>query len=129
MVNGEVDAAVREYRMAVGLAPKSARAQAGLAAALAALHQTESAAEQLLQSIQLDPTNPVHYQKLSALYERAGRLDMAIVALRDGATAAMTAPRGIQAEIADRLAALYERADMRQDAARERARAQSLRSP
>ena len=130
MLNGEVaNAAAREYRMAAGLAPKSARAHAGLAAALAALHQTESAAEQLLQSIQLDPTNPVHYQKLSALYERAGRLDMAIVALRDGATAAMTAPRGIQAEIADRLAALYERADMRQDAARERARAQSLRSP
>ena len=39
MLNGEVDAAVREYRMAVGLAPKSARAHAGLAAALAALHQ------------------------------------------------------------------------------------------
>ncbi|MBS1117650.1 MAG: type secretion low calcium response chaperone LcrH/SycD [candidate division NC10 bacterium] len=129
MLNGEAEAAVREYRMAVGLAPKSARARAGLAAALAALQQTESAAEQLLQSIQLDPANPVHYQKLSALYERMGRLDMAIVALRDGATAATTSPRGIQAEIADRLAALYDRADMRQDAARERARAQSLRSP
>ena len=129
MLNGEVEAAAREYRMAVGLAPKSARAHAGLAAALAALEQTESAAEQLLQSIQLDPTDPVQYQRLSALYERAGRLDLAIVALRDGATAAMTGPREIQAEIADRLAALYDRADMRQDAARERARAQSLRSP
>ena len=129
MLNGEAEAAVREYRMAVGLAPKSARARAGLAAALAALHQTESAAEQLLQSIQLDPTNPMHYQKLSALYERMGRLDMAIVALRDGATAATASPLGIQAEIADRLAALYDRADMRLDAARERARAQSLRSP
>ena len=129
MLNGEVEAAAREYRMAVGLAPKSARAHAGLAAALAALEQTESAAEQLLQSIQLDSTNPLQYQRLSALYERAGRLDLAIVALRDGATAAMTGPRGIQAEIADRLAALYDRAGMRQDAARERARAQSLRSP
>jgi hypothetical protein len=58
-----------------------------------------------------------------------GRLDLAIVALRDGATAAMTTPRAIQAEIADRLAALYDRADMRQEAAQERARAQSLRSP
>jgi DNA-binding SARP family transcriptional activator len=129
MLNGEVEAAAREYRMAAGLAPKSARAHAGLAAALAALEQTESAAEQLLASIQLDPANPIHYQRLSALYERMGRLDLAIVALRDGATAAATGPQGIQIEIADRLAALYDRADMHQDATRERARAQSLRSP
>jgi tetratricopeptide (TPR) repeat protein len=129
MLNGEVEAAAREYRMAAGLAPESARAHAGLAAALAALDQTESAAEQLLQVIRMDPTNPLHYQRLSALYERAGRLDLAIVALRDGATAALTSPQGIQAEIADRLAALYDRADMRQDAERERARAQLLRAP
>ena len=128
MLNGEVEAAAREYRMAASLAPKSARAHAGLAAALAALEQTESAAEQLLASIQLDPANPIHYQRLSALYERMGRLDLAIVALRDGATAAATGPQGIQIEIADRLAALYDRADMHQDATRERARAQSLRS-
>lgn len=129
MLNGEVEAAAREYRMAVGLAPKSARAHAGLAAALAALDQTESAADQLLQSIQLDPTKPGYYQRLSVLYERMGRLDLAIVALRDGATAAMTGPPAIQVEIADRLAALYDRADMRQEAAQERARAQALRSP
>ena len=129
MLNGEVEAAAREYRMAVGLAPKSARAHAGLAGALAALDQADPAADQYLQTIQLDPTNAEHYQKLSALYERTGRLDLAIVALRDGATAATTAPRAIQAEIADRLAALYDRAEMRQEASQERARAQALRAP
>jgi tetratricopeptide (TPR) repeat protein len=128
MLNGEVEAAAREYRMAVGLAPSSARAQAGLATALAALNQIEAAANQLLQTIKLEPNNPAHYQKLSVLYERAGRLDLAIVALRDGATAATTAPKATQVEIADRLAALYDRAGMRQDAARERTRAQALRS-
>ena len=128
MLNGEVEAAAREYRMAVGLAPTSARAQAGLATALAALNQLEAAANQLLQTITLEPSNPAHYQELSALYERAGRLDLAIVALRDGATAATTAPKATQVEIADRLAALYDRAGMRQDAAQERARAQALRS-
>jgi tetratricopeptide (TPR) repeat protein len=129
MLNREVEAAAQEYRMAVGLAPTSARAHAGLAAALAALNEIGPAADQLLLTITLEPGNPVHYQTLSALYERAGRLDMAIVVLRDGAAAAASAPRTIQAEIADRLAALYDRADMRQDAARERARAQALRSP
>lgn len=129
MLNGEVEAAVREYRMAVGLAPKSARAHAGLAGALAALDQTDPAADQYLQTIQLDPTNAEHYQKLSALYERTGRLDLAIVALRDGATAATTAPWAIQVEIADRLAVLYDRAQMRQEASQERARAQALRAP
>jgi tetratricopeptide (TPR) repeat protein len=128
MLNGEVEAAAREYRMAVGLAPTSARAQAGLATALAALNQIEATANQLLQTIKLEPNNPAHYQELSVLYERAGRLDLAIVALRDGATAATTAPKATQAEMADRLAALYDRAGMRQDAAQERARAQALRS-
>jgi len=129
MVNGEFEAAAREYRMALGLAPGSARAKAGLASALAGVARTESEAERLLQTIKADPTDPARYQALSALYERAGRLDLAIVALRDGAAAAATAPREIQADIAERLAALYERADMRQEAARERARAQALRSP
>jgi tetratricopeptide (TPR) repeat protein len=129
MVNGEFEAAAREYRMALGLAPGSARAGAGLASALAGVARTESEAEQLLQNIQSDPTDPARYRTLSGLYERMGRLDLAIVALRDGATAAATAPREIQADIADRLAALYERAAMQQAAARERARAQALRSP
>ena len=129
MLNGEVEAAVREYRMAVGLAPTSDRARAGLAKALVALGQIEAEANRLLQTITLEPNNPAHYQKLSVLYERAGRLDLAIVALRDGATAAIAAPKTTQIEIADRLAALYDRAGMRVDAARERARAQALRSP
>lgn len=129
MLNGEVEAAVREYRMAVGLAPTSARAQAGLAAAQAALGRIESEAKELLQTIEREPNNPAHYQKLSTLYERAGRLDLAIVALRDGAAAATTAPKATQVEIADRLSGLYDRAGMRQDAARERARAEALRSP
>jgi tetratricopeptide (TPR) repeat protein len=128
MLSGEVEAAVREYRMAAGLAPTSARARAGLTTALAALNQIEAAANQLLQTIKLEPDNPAHYQELSVLYERAGRLDLAIVALRDGATAATTAPKATQVEIADRLAALYDRAGMRQDALQERARAQALRS-
>jgi len=96
---------------------------------LAVLGQIEAEANQLLQTIKLEPNNPAHYQKLSVLYERAGRLDLAIVTLRDGATAATAAPKPTQIEIADRLAALYDRAGMRQDAARERARAQALRSP
>ncbi len=129
MLNGEVEAAAQEYRKAIGLAPTSARAHAGLAAALVALDQIGPAADQLLLTIKLDPADPAHYQKLSTLYERAGRLDLAIVALRDGATAAASAPKTMQAEIADRLAALYDRADMRHDAARERARAQALRAP
>jgi tetratricopeptide (TPR) repeat protein len=129
MLDGEIETAAQEYRKAVGLAPTSARAHAGLAAALAALDQVGPAADQLLLTIKLDPANSAHYEKLSTLYERAGRLDLAIVALRDGATAATSAPKTVQAEIADRLAALYDRADMRHDAARERARAQALRSP
>ncbi len=129
MLNGEVEAAVQEYRMAVGLAPTSVRARDGLTSALAALEQIERAADQLLQTIRLEPTNPEHYQTLSLLYERAGRLDLAIVALRDGAAAATTAPKATQVEIADRLAALYDRAGMRQDAVQARSRAQALRSP
>jgi tetratricopeptide (TPR) repeat protein len=129
MLNGEPEAARVEYRMAAALAPTSARAHAALASALASLGQTEPAAEHLLQAIRLEPTNPAHYRSLSALYERSGRLDLAIVALRDGASAAAEAERGTRAEIADQLAVLYERADMGREAERERARAKALRSP
>jgi tetratricopeptide (TPR) repeat protein len=129
MLNGEIEAACAEYRMAVALAPTSARAHAGLATALAGVGQAEQAAEHLLQAIRLEPTNYAHYRALSALYERSGRLDLAIVALRDGANVAGEAQRGTQAEIADQLAALYDRADMRREAERERARAKELRSP
>lgn len=129
VVNGEFEAAAREYAMAVALAPRGARAHAALAAVLARLGQTEPAVNHLLDAIRLEPTRPEHYQALSALYEERGRLDLAIVALRDGAAAAMDAPRTTQARIADRLAALYERADMRREAEQERARAGALRSP
>lgn len=128
-LNGEFDSAAREYRMAVGLAPDSVRAHAGLAKASAALGQTEQAADELLKAVRLEPTNPAHYRALSALYERTGRLDLAIVALRDGASVASTGPRQAQAEIADQLAGLYDRADMVREAEQERARAQALRSP
>jgi tetratricopeptide (TPR) repeat protein len=128
LLNGETEAAVREYRMAVGLAPKSSRAHAGLAMALAGQGQTEPAADHLLQAVRLEPTNPEHYRALSALYERMGRLDLAIVALRDGASAARGGPRETQAEIAERLAALYDRIGMDREADQERARATTIRS-
>ena len=129
VLNGEFEAAVREYTMAVALAPRAVRAHAALALALARLGQTEPAASHLLDAIRLDPTNREHYQTLSTLYEQRGRLDLAIVALRDGAAAASAGPRDAQAAIADRLAALYERADMRREAEQERERAAALRSP
>jgi len=128
-LNGEFESAAREYRMAVGLAPDSGRAHAGLARALTALGQTEQAADEQLKAVRLEPTNPSHYRALSALYERMGRLDLAIVALRDGASVAATSPREAQAEIADQLASLYGRADMAREAEKERARAQALRLP
>ncbi len=127
MLNGELEAAAREYRLAVALAPKSARTHASLAAAYSGLGQTEPAADHLLRAIQLEPTNSEHYGTLSALYERTGRLDLAIVALRDGTAAAADAPRATQAELAERLAVLYDRAHMRREAEQERARAKVLR--
>jgi tetratricopeptide (TPR) repeat protein len=128
MLNGETEAAVREYRMAVGLAPRSSRAHGSLATALAGLGQTESAAEHLLQAVRLDPRNPEHYRALSALYAQMGRYDLAIVALRDGASQAGEAPRETQADMVERLAALYDRVGMSREAEQERGRAKSLRS-
>jgi tetratricopeptide (TPR) repeat protein len=129
LLNGEAEAAVQEYRKALGLAPASVQAQVGLAAATARLGQTESATQHLLAAIRLDPANPAHYQTLSRLYEDMGRLDLAIVALRDGVAAASGAPRATQAALADRLASLYERAEMRREAEQEWRRAKALREP
>lgn len=129
LLNGEAEAAAQEYRKALALAPASVRAQVGLAAATARLGQMEPAAQHLLAAIRLDPANPEHYQTLSRLYEETGRLDLAIVALRDGVAAASGAPRATQAAMLDRLAALYERAEMRREAEQERQRATALREP
>lgn len=129
LLNGEADAAVPEFQKAVALAPSSAAAHAGLAAAYVRMGQVESAVESLLQAIQLEPENPEHYRTLTRVYEGMGRLDLAIVALRDGLSAAAGSSRRLQADLAEQLAALYDRAGMNREAARERLRAQSLRAP
>ena len=129
LLNGEAEAAAQEYRKALALAPASVRAQVGLAAAMARLGQRESATQHLLLAIRLDPANPEHYHTLSRLYEELDRLDLAIVALRDGVAAASGAPRATQADMRDRLAALYERTEMRREAEQERQRAKALREP
>ena len=129
LLNGEAEAAVQEYRKALGLAPASVRGQVGLATAFARLGQRESATQHLLAAIRLDPANPQHYQTLSRLYEEMGRLDLAIVAQRDGVAAASGAPAATRAAMVDQLAALYERAEMRREAEQERRRAKALREP
>jgi tetratricopeptide (TPR) repeat protein len=129
LLNGETEAAAQEYRKALALAPASVRVQVGLAAATARLGQREAAAQHLLAAVRLDPANPEHYQTLSRLYEEMDRLDLAIVALRDGVAAASGAPRATQAAMLDRLAVLYDRAEMRRDAEQERQRAKALRQP
>lgn len=129
LLNGDAEAALGEFRMAAALAPSSARAQAGLGQAYLKLGQAEPAAESLLRAVQLDPKNPARYQELAQVYEGMGRPDLAIVALRDGVSAAAPASPALQAELADQLAALYDRAGMSREAARERQRADSLRKP
>jgi tetratricopeptide (TPR) repeat protein len=91
--------------------------------------QADAAAERFMQAVQLDPRNPAHYRALARLYEGQGRLDLAIVALRDGVTAAAALSRNLEAEIAEELAALYDRAGMSREAEQERLRAKSLRTP
>jgi tetratricopeptide (TPR) repeat protein len=129
LLSGDAGAAIQEYEKAVALAPSSAAAQAGLASAYAKAGQAEPAVQRYLQAIQLEPGNPAHYRALARLYEDGGRLDLAIVALRDGVSAAEATSRDLEAEMAEELAALYDRAGMGQEAARERLRAKSLRSP
>ncbi|MBI2163444.1 MAG: tetratricopeptide repeat protein [candidate division NC10 bacterium] len=129
LLNGEAEAAVQEYQKAVALSPSSAAAHAGLGAASLRVGQGEAAAEHFLRAVQLEPQNPAHYRTLARLYEGQGRLDLAIVALRDGVSAAALSSPKLQAEVAEELAALYERAGMSREAALERLRVQSLRSP
>jgi tetratricopeptide (TPR) repeat protein len=129
LVSGDVGAAIQEYEKAVALAPSSAAAKAGLASAYARAGQAEPAVQRYLQAIQLEPGNPAHYRALARLYEDGGRLDLAIVALRDGVGAAAAASRVLEAEMAEELAGLYDRAGMRQEAAHERLRVKALRNP
>jgi tetratricopeptide (TPR) repeat protein len=129
MLNGESEAAIREYQKAVALAPNSARGHARLSAAYAQVNRPELATEQLLQAVRLDSDQLEYYQALSRLYEQMGRLDLAIVSLRDGVGVASNAPRPIQAEMAERLASLYERVGMSREAETEQLRAKILRTP
>lgn len=129
LLNGEVDAAIQEYQKAAALAPTSVAAQAGLASAYAKAGRKEAAVDGFLRAIQLEPGNPAHYRTLARLYEGENRLDLAIVALRDGVSAAASASRALQAEMSEELATLYDRAGMSQEAERERLRAKSLRAP
>jgi DNA-binding SARP family transcriptional activator len=91
--------------------------------------KAEAAAERLLRAVQLEPDNPTRYRTLARLYEGTGRLDLAIVALRDGVSAAAASSRDLQAEMSEELATLYERAGMSREAERERLQAKSLRKP
>ena len=129
LLNGEVDAGIQEYEKAVALTPSSAAAQAGLGGAYARAGQIEAAVERFLRAIQLEPGNPAYYRTLAHVYEGQGRLDLAIVALRDGVSAAAVVSRGLEAQMADELAALYDRAGMSREASQARLRAQSLRAP
>ena len=129
LLNGQAEAAVREFQKASALAPSSVKAHGGLASAYARLGQGEAAAESYQRALRLDPKNPELYGRLAHVYEEMGRLDLAIVALRDGVSAADTSPVSLQAELGEQLVALYEKAGMTREAVRERLRLQSLRSP
>ncbi len=129
LLNGDAEAAFVEYQKAVALAPTSAAAQAALGSAYARLGQAEAAVERFLRAIELESSNPAHYRNLTRLYEGQGRLDLAIVALRDGLSAAAASPPALQAELSEELSALYEKAGMAREAERERLRAKSLRHP
>lgn len=127
ILNGEPAEALRELQMAVALAPALARPHIGLAAAYLKLTEPASAAEHLLTAIRLSPDDPGPYQRLSRVYAGMGRVDLAIVALRDGLGAAGSLPRAVQADLAAELASLYDMAGMPRDAERERQRAAALR--
>ncbi|HSB77599.1 MAG TPA: tetratricopeptide repeat protein [Candidatus Methylomirabilis sp.] len=129
LLNGQAKDAVREFQKASALAPTSAKAHAGLASAYARLGQGEAAAESYQQAIRLDPKNPELYGRLAHVYEEMGRVDLAIVALRDGVSAADLSPAPLQAELAEQLIALYDKAGMTREAARERLRLQTLPAP
>ena len=127
LLSKQPEAAIQEYRKAIALAPSATRGHLKLAAAYLQINQPEPATEQLIEAVRLEPSQPEPYQALSRLYEQSGRLDLAIVALRDGVNASVSAPPAVRAELADRLAILYERAGMSREAEAERYRAQTLR--
>jgi tetratricopeptide (TPR) repeat protein len=127
LLSKQPEAAIQEYRKAIALAPSAARGHLKLAAAYVQMNQPEPATEQLIEAVRLEPSQPEPYQALSRLYEQSGRLDLAIVALRDGINASVSAAPTVRAELADRLAILYERAGMSREAEAERYRAQTLR--
>lgn len=129
LVKGEIQAAAEELEKAVALEPSSVPARLSLSEAYRRLGQPQDAADQLLQVSRLEPGNPDYYRILSECYEEAGRLDLAIVSMRDGMTAAGTASHEVQAAMSDRLALLYELAGMTLEAGRERQRTDSLRAP
>jgi tetratricopeptide (TPR) repeat protein len=127
LLNKEPAAAVREFQMAVALTPSSPRPHVGLAAAYLQLKESDAAAEHLLTAIRLRPEDPAPYQRLSRIYAETGRVDLAIVVLRDGLGVAGGLPRALQADLAAELASLYARAGMAREAERERQRAAALR--
>jgi tetratricopeptide (TPR) repeat protein len=130
LLSGEAGQAAAELEKATALSPSSIPARLALSEAYSALGKPAAAAEELVQVTRLDPDNPAHYQLLSQRYDEAGRLDLAIVSLRDGlAVAGRAASRQVQAEIASQLATFYERAGMKREAAREWSRAEALQAP
>ena len=127
LLNGDAAGAVRELEMAISLTPASAPGRFSLAAAYANLGKPEQAAEQLIRAIDLSP-EPNYYLQLSRLYRHTNRVDLAIVALRDGVDAAATKAPTLQPDMLDELADLYERADMRHQAESARTQAKALRA-
>ena len=129
LLNGEWQPAIREYQKGILLAPNSVEGRLGLGKAYARTGQFEPAAEQFLKVVQLQPDRVDTYQELSGVYEQMGRLDLAIVAMRDGVAAANGLAPAEQAKILERLAGLYEKAGMTRDAELQHERAKSLRTP
>jgi predicted Zn-dependent protease len=129
LLSGEAERAAAELEKAVALSPSSVPGRLALSEAYSALGKPAAAAAELAQVTRLEPDNPAHYQLLSQRYDEAGRLDLAIVSLRDGLSVAGKASRQVQAEIASQLATYYERAGMKREAAREWSRAEALQAP
>lgn len=126
LLAGKAEQAAAEFQKAIVLSPSSVPGRLALSETYSVLGKPAAAAEELLQVTRLEPGNPAHYQLLSQRYDEAGRLDLAIVSLRDGQGVAGKASRQVQAEIASQLATLYERAGMKREAAREWARVETL---
>lgn len=96
--------AAAAFRTAVDANPESLPALINLAAALAALGDSEAAAERLRRAIEIDPDNPTARFNLGTLLGQAGDLRAAAEQLR---VAAARAPEdlAIRMQLADALAA------------------------